>query len=210
MSVTVSSYVVNYDLGFAPNPFHGVCTLATCKPFIRKRSKEGDYVIGTGSRSARKPGQGGRAVFIMRVTELSDFNRYWDDPRFQIKKPDLRGSLFQQYGDNIYWYDSRADRWHQANSRHSLADGTVSPKDLKTDTSHTRKVLISTDFTYWGGNGPLLPSAVACFATAKVREKCHYSSEEVDRFVAWAAPLLGQGCVGEPYDWDMPRKRRRR
>jgi hypothetical protein len=199
---------VNYDLGFAPNPFHGTCTLATCKPFIRKRSRVGDYVIGTGSRSAKKPGQGGRAVFIMRVTELSDFNNYWEDLRFQMKKPDLRGSLFQQYGDNIYWRDPRSKQWYQANSRHSLADGSLSAQDLKTDTGHTEKVLLSTDFTYWGRNGPELPAALADFAEKGVREKYRYTQEQVDHFIKWAAPLIGIGRVGEPYDWDM-RKRSR-
>ena len=32
----VYMYVVDRDFGFAPNPFHGVRTLATCKPPIRK------------------------------------------------------------------------------------------------------------------------------------------------------------------------------
>ena len=32
----VHSYVVRYDSGFAPNPFYEYCTLATCKPNIRK------------------------------------------------------------------------------------------------------------------------------------------------------------------------------
>ena len=30
------SYIITRDYGFAPNPFGGVCTLATCKPKIRK------------------------------------------------------------------------------------------------------------------------------------------------------------------------------
>ena len=33
----IYSYVVRYDSGFAPNPFYGYCTLATCKPDIRGR-----------------------------------------------------------------------------------------------------------------------------------------------------------------------------
>lgn len=35
--MTLYSYVVAHDFGFAPNPFDGLCTLATCKPDIRKR-----------------------------------------------------------------------------------------------------------------------------------------------------------------------------
>ncbi len=43
------SYVVTHDYGFAPNPFGGVLTLATCKPRIRQSVVAGDWVMGTGS-----------------------------------------------------------------------------------------------------------------------------------------------------------------
>ncbi|WP_198140678.1 Nmad2 family putative nucleotide modification protein [Polaromonas naphthalenivorans] len=29
-------YLMTHDSGFAPNPFHGTLTLATCKPGIRR------------------------------------------------------------------------------------------------------------------------------------------------------------------------------
>ena len=45
MSNYLYLYVVDRDFGFAPNPFHGVCTLATCKPKIRKFAKVGDWII---------------------------------------------------------------------------------------------------------------------------------------------------------------------
>jgi hypothetical protein len=39
----VYSYVIDHDPGFAPNPFHGICTLAGCKPKIRQYTEVGDY-----------------------------------------------------------------------------------------------------------------------------------------------------------------------
>ena len=45
----IYSYVLRYDDGVAPNPYGGVCTLAICKPVIRKKAQVGDWVIGTGS-----------------------------------------------------------------------------------------------------------------------------------------------------------------
>jgi hypothetical protein len=42
MKKSIFVYVVKHDGGFAPNPFHGFCTLACCKPKIRKGAKEGD------------------------------------------------------------------------------------------------------------------------------------------------------------------------
>ena len=49
------SYVVVSDHGFAPNPFHGYCTLANCKPRIRWRAQPGDWIVGTGSRARGGP-----------------------------------------------------------------------------------------------------------------------------------------------------------
>ena len=40
-AVKLMAYIVRHDSGFSPNPFGGVCTLACCKPAIR-RSAEGN------------------------------------------------------------------------------------------------------------------------------------------------------------------------
>ncbi len=47
------SYVVVSDHGFAPNPFHGYCTLANCKPRIRWRAQPGGWILGSASRAGR-------------------------------------------------------------------------------------------------------------------------------------------------------------
>lgn len=51
------AYSITRDFGFAPNPFHGICTLATCKPRIRKAANIGDWILGIGGanlKSAKK------------------------------------------------------------------------------------------------------------------------------------------------------------
>lgn len=50
------SYVVARDYGFAPNPFYAACTLATCKPRIRKTAKPNDWVLGTGCAERKRSG----------------------------------------------------------------------------------------------------------------------------------------------------------
>lgn len=47
------SYVIPTDDGAAPNPSWGECSLAICKPAIRKGADVDDWVIGTGSKVAR-------------------------------------------------------------------------------------------------------------------------------------------------------------
>src|SRR6266446_9096276 len=110
-SMKLYSYVVARDYGFAPNPFFGVCTLATCKPRIRSVAQIGDWVIGTGSKTRKREKH---LVCAMRVTGAMTFNQYWSDPRFQAKQPNLRGSKKQAFGDNIYSRGVRTRRWRQA------------------------------------------------------------------------------------------------
>ena len=42
------SYKVAHDGGSAPNPFNDLCTLAICKPAIRRVAKKGDVILGLG------------------------------------------------------------------------------------------------------------------------------------------------------------------
>ena len=153
--VRLYSYVVAHDSGFAPNPFHGFCTLACCKPNIRKTAQAGDYVIGLGPK-------GTHIVYAMQVTKVMGFNEYWK--RFRVKRPrrDIRAGGFKAVGDNIYhikegvrvdgddiYHRDNVDNWSQARSQHEKAH-------KKTDIGG-RNALISRNFVYWGGSGPPLP-----------------------------------------------------
>lgn len=140
----VYSYVIVRDFGFAPNPFYGLCTLATCKPNIRAGAQLGDWVVATGSKSA---GRAGQLVYAMQVSEVLDFDAYWSDPRFAAKRPLLNGSLKQLYGDNIYHRGKRG--WVQADSHHSFDDGKPNPANLVRDTK-TDRVLVAHRFAYFG------------------------------------------------------------
>lgn len=95
-------YVVDRDFGFAPNPFHGSCTLATCKPVIRKSAALGDWVVGMGGSRLKATG---RRIFAMRVDRKISFNEYWNAPEFRNKKPVRNGSAKMMVGDNIYFRD---------------------------------------------------------------------------------------------------------
>lgn len=149
------SYVVRRDYGFAPNPFDGVCTLATCKPKIRKAALIEDWIIGTGSK---KYGRNLDLIFAMQVSEKLTFNSYWNDSRFQCKKPVMNGSLKQMYGDNIYYYDGV--EWHQADSHHSYDGGITNFHNLTRDTS-VDAVLLSERFYYFGMNSIPVPKEIA-------------------------------------------------
>ncbi|RSM23234.1 hypothetical protein C5B78_19710 [Aeromonas salmonicida] len=140
------AYSITRDFGFAPNPFHGICTLATCKPRIRTSANIGDWVLGIGGSQLHAVKR--KCILLMKVTEKINFNDYWLDSRFSLKKPSRNGSHVQMLGDNIYHIN--ADQtWVQEDSHHSNSDGSYNIENLERDTS-SKFVLISNHFYYFG------------------------------------------------------------
>lgn len=189
----IHSYVVARDFGFAPNPFFGYCTLANCKPKIRKYAKIGDYVIGT--RCSPNPY---RIVFFMQIQEILSFQEYWDDERFTSKKPVLSGSRKFAFGDNIY--SKNIDGvWLQQDSHHTNYDGSTNLKNLRTDVSG-ENVLVSNDFCYWGDKSPLLPAELQSLVKKGVGHKSDFSPILKQNAENWMS-TQPRGILGNPIDW---------
>lgn len=183
---SVHLYAVSYDLGFAPNPFGGLCSLACCKPGIRASAQIGDWIVGmTGVKT--KPAL--RCVFAMVVTGETTFEKYWNDPEYRSRRPKRNGTPKKLVGDNIYHRETEDAPWVQENSAHSRIDGTQCPLNTAHDT-RVNRVLLSTEFVYFGASAPALPQSI--------RESLGYSRNPRDRRrfdLADAKPLL---------DWLMP------
>lgn len=197
------SYVVRYDFGFAPNPFHDWCTLADCKPRIRDSAKPGDWIMGTSSKGDGT-GKTGKLVYAMQVDEVLSFDDYWNDPRFAFKRPNLRGSRMLQFGDNIYHHNS-AKKWVQEDSHHSKNDGTPDERNIDRDTS-ADKVLVGRRFVYFGDSGPKIPEELSeaypmSLVVPGPGHKCKFEKQQVADTVAWLESL-GTGVQGRPRDWD--------
>lgn len=201
------TYVVRHDTGFAPNPYHGYCTLACCKPLIRKCARPGDWILGGG---AVTKGRGAQVVFVMQVSETLTRMEYWDDPRFAAKKPRIDGSYDEWVGDNIYYED--AGDWEQLPSLHSETGhgkAGCSPceddmrKDLQVD-----RVLIGENFVYWGADGrfkPHFPTQPLYFG---IGHKFRYKPQLVTEFLDWVESLSERGRRADPADMDMAEKHR--
>ena len=195
------SYVVARDYGFAPNPFFGICSLATCKPQIRGTAQIGDWIVGTGSK---RTGLDGYLVFAMRVEEALTYDDYWHTERFRSKRPQLKGSRKQAFGDNIYHRHPKTGRWLQENSHHSLASGRPNIRNIKRDTSVSR-VLLGTDFTYWGKDAPKIPEAFRDYDGHDLchqhpGHKCHFPNDFVMAVVALLR-TLDRGYAGLPREF---------
>lgn len=197
------SYIVRFDVGFAPNPFHGWCTLGTCKSEMRRMVQVGDWIVGTGSKEY---GLGGRLVYVMRVEDSLPFDKYWHDPRFQAKKPNLYSSYMQGVGDNIY-HRGIDGSWIQMDSHHSNDDGSINMTNLQDDTK-TDRVLISQDFAYWGGEAIEIPAHF--MKNEENIHLCHdrqgykvheFTNAFINDFVSWFRSLDQTGCLGAPAEF---------
>ncbi|PJE80766.1 hypothetical protein CI610_00254 [invertebrate metagenome] len=104
------SFRVPRDNGACPNPFWGVCTLAVCKPQIRKAAQVGDWIVATGSTNAKiTNGQcrnfSNRVVSAMYVTQRMTLQEYdsWCRVNLPDKFPQWHSrDLRKKVGDCLY------------------------------------------------------------------------------------------------------------
>lgn len=191
------SYVITRDYGFAPNPFGKYCTLATCKPLIRKTARVGDWIIGTGSNS-KKYKMGDRLIYAMRVDEKLSYSEYWNDSRFQYKKPVMNGSKKQKYGDNIYYFDQLLNKLVQVNSHHSLEHGITNSINYNRDISG-KYVLISKYFWYFGEAAPRIPEElIGDIVKNGIGYKKIVNQNIINCFTTWLSKNFEMGYRGMP------------
>jgi len=208
--MSIRTYVVRYDSGFAPNPFYGFCTLATCRADIRGHAKLGDWIVGCGS-DEKKVRRGGHLVYAMRVTEAMTIDEYDADARFYRKKPYRTGSRKQSCGDNIYSRVSAATPWVQRDSFHSWPDGSQNEGHVDKDT-RSERVLVSDDFVYFGGEGPLIPDHLqkadgTLISKAGIGQSKFDDPELIADFVIWVRSMGKTGFQGAPFEWLSLRKK---
>ncbi|MEO7313387.1 MAG: hypothetical protein ABIX01_23595 [Chitinophagaceae bacterium] len=196
-------YVVDRDFGFAPNPFHGICSLATCKPQIRNTAQVGDWIFGVGGGRLNATGQ---CIFAMKVTQKITFNEYWENAEYRNKKPVRNGSKKMLLGDNIYHYNDETQLWTQAHSHHSLSDGGMNEYNKNRDTKSIN-VLLSMHFYYFGRKAPKIPSSILNrlgYTNGVGHRK--YSYDQAEPLVNWLDQRYLDKLnlvVADPFDFDQ-------
>jgi hypothetical protein len=181
-------YVVMQDYGFAPNPFFRYCTIAACTPNHRNmRLTKGDWLMGHASKAV-----GQRLIYAMEVSEVLDFDAYYTDPRFQVKKPRFDRTWQEACGDNIY-HRGRNGKWVQEPTWfHNY------PEARSQDTQHPI-VFISQNYYYFGENARTIPKRFAGLLWERCGCKCH-RSEKAEAFVEWLETNFTPGVLGNPRD----------
>lgn len=191
------SYIVTRDFGFAPNPFLSYCTLATCKPKIRKLAQVGDWVVGVGS-GAKKSQFKNKLIYAMQVEEKLTFDEYWMDSRFKRKRPVMNGSKRQMYGDNIYHRPTPDSPYIQENSHHSLPNGEKNELNAERDLPG-EYVLIGKKYWYLGERAIPIPQDFMSLANVARGYRKFDDEKFIEAVSKWLNILPESGYIGKPY-----------
>ena len=176
--VKLYSYVVEHDTGYAPNPYFGLCTLCRCKfrqsgdgrRNIVELATKGDWIIGTGGTSKRSTGHG-TLVYAMRIDEKLTRWQYFNDNRFEKKKPAMKGAYEQRQGDN----ECPCNNYEK----------------------YAQFALVSRHFYYFGNKAKPLPEK---FDLEKKGPgfRSHFDPADIGKFLGWLGNHFKPGKYGDP------------
>jgi hypothetical protein len=193
----IYSYILRYDDGAAPNPFWSICTLAICKPVIRRTAETGDWVIGTGSKNARcNDGVfhdlSDDLVYAMKVTKvlsLAEYDRYCQ-VHLPHKIPTRASNDWRiRMGDCIYAYG--------ASEQPTIRPGVHGEGNRQRDLGGIN-VLLSDHFYYFGEAAVPLPTALLPLRQPTQGHRIIENAALVEKFEAWLQDFELNTLSGEP------------
>ena len=205
------SYKLTDDTGFAPNPFWGFLTLATCKPGIRQSRGPGDWIAGFTSATLNRDAVGAeRVVFLMHVDEKLTIEEYFYDSRFLRKVPEIKSNTASlRVGDNIYRPSKRGaikpgDFEQIENPHHYDGKSNCGPAESKARDVSGRFVLVSSRFVYFGRDAlefpseyrPTIPYGMSPYGARTDDPTC--ANAFIEHVFGRAR---GRSIVGPPHTW---------
>lgn len=190
------SYKMTHDTGFAPNPFWGELTLATCKPQIRLKKTKGDWIAGftSGELCGDAVGEE-KLLFLMKVENKLSIADYFVSPQYKDKIPDPEHPLeVQRVGDNIYTplpsggFEQIDDSHHDCGNMEDDLSGEF--------------VLTSIEFVYFGGEAITIPPQIR--PSVPPGEHPHgwqtHDDELAEQFIKFVF-RRGSGVLAAPHSW---------
>lgn len=180
----IYSYVLRFDDGAAPNPFWEVCTLAICKPAIRRTAEIGDWVIGTGSKNSRVMENSivnlsDSLVYAMKISSKKTLEEYDSHCIEQIpeKIPIREANDWRlRMGDCIYDYSKSKE----PTIRRSVHNETNRKRDLS-----GINALLSNHFYYFGVEARPLPDDLKQLIKRNQGHRVIENSELIQKFEVW-------------------------
>ena len=213
--MTIFTYRLKHDTGFAPNPFHNTLTLATCKPGIRSTKKIGHWIAGFSSLElANNAAQQGvpigrnALIYLAQISDVMSLDDYYNDKRYGKKIPPqhYNGDAISCAGDNIYCPDpTEPDGYRQISQIHHDSDSKM------TDISGVN-ALICEEFYYLGREGREIPENISVRVPPGPANYGWKTDNPIaeQSLLQWVRENFGRGQLGFPCLWDGPKTLRSR
>jgi hypothetical protein len=169
-----------------------MCSLAICKPGIRRVAERGDWVAGLGSKAAPSGDLSGRLVYAMRIEEvlsLKDYDRLAKQ-RWPHRIPNIKSLALQdRLGDCLYDYSHGSPVQRK---------GVHGRGNIETDLSG-ENVLLSRDFYYFGNKAISLPDDLLPICHQSQGHRSSSNSTYFRPFVRWIRSVVAK--PGQLYGW---------
>jgi hypothetical protein len=182
--IRIYRYVLMHDTGMAPNPRGGLVTLGTCKPEIRKRAREGDWVV------ANFPSPRNELVaWAGKIKRCIPVGHYaWEFPERHDALHEMRtDGEPQRIRGKHEWYH------RGANEQRKDRTGNVLVFDMS-------------DCWYFGNQGRQFPPALEhLIARGQGHRVNNRKQGDLAQLQAWLKTLGSPGIHGTPRDgWEGP------
>lgn len=185
-------YVMTSDSGLAPNPYHGICSLALCTPnHMRARLDVGDWIVGHSNRVT-----GRKLIHAMRITRILIMPEYFE--RYPQKRPIPDGTRAEQCGDNFYYLEG--GRWRRLPSSGHNHIGLFRQ-------DHGSPVFLAEgaeNYWYFGGQDDPIAYEFPDRFPELIKDRQGFSYVRDDRviydFAAWLSASGKSGMIGSPRD----------
>lgn len=183
--VNLYTYRLTVDMGDSPNPYNNICSLAICKPVIRKCAKVGDWVAGFVSKRLDKKDHG-KLLYAMEITQKLTFEEYNTlcKIKYKDKLPENKNT-----GDCIYYMKNNKIK-QRANYAHNK-------ENMLTDLSG-KYVLLSNNFYYFGKNSINIPEKLHPIIIKSQGHQKGKNKDYVNNFIKFINTQK-KGIQGEPY-----------
>ncbi len=196
------TYKMTHDTGFAPNPFHGILTLANCKPYMRKTKNTGDWIAGFSSKELNNDDVGyERLVYLMKVTARIEYREYWNNTLYKLKKPNnLSSNIIERAGDNIYKPTIKNAKLYTDFVQIENCNHTVE-KDQKSDLNGVN-VLVSNLFYYFGLSPLIIDKKIRPNVPKGPTTYGYKTPNEIaKKFIMSIKEKYPKGIINMPHKW---------
>lgn len=214
-------YKMMHDTGFAPNPYHDVLTLATCKPKIRKNAKKEFWISGWTSNVVYDKDNEKhtftddtqKLIYLAKVFDNPKIENYWEQYP-QKRQPDQSGKTtkskncknilsketgIRYFGDNIYEPDANESfGFKQHNNAHHGEQNKI--HDLSGE-----RVLVCKEFYYFG-----VENAIPVKGKTTVVHRCQklsLDSDEAKNVIEFVTKNYSQGINSQKNEDHIKQKR---